>query len=160
MKWTNIFDSIDELNRILKDISSESVIVYTYGAWDLFHPGHVKFLSRARDLGDFLIVGTVADKPIKKLKGNNRPIQLQEERLITVGSLRCVDAAIAQPNYDPSEILKRLSRVDILTKGDDWDYIPGQETISKLGGQLIKLGYTSGFSTSSTVNKLKHNDNV
>ena len=74
--------------------------------------------------------------------------------LKVVGSLRMVDAVIHQPVYDPSVQLKQISKIDILTKGDDWDYIPGQETIHDMGGKLVKLGYTKSFSTSSIVKKL------
>ena len=157
-KWVNLFEHIEDLNQILDDLPEEYSIVYTYGAWDLLHPGHINFLSRARELGDFLIVGVVADLPIRDLKGIERPIQIQSERLVTVGSLRCVDATIAQPEYDPSDQLRSLKKVNILTKGDDWEYIPGTETIEGLGGKLVKFSYTDGFSTSSIVAKLNIED--
>ena len=153
--WLKVFKSIEELNKNLDKLPDNGTVVYTYGAWDLFHPGHVNFLTRARDLGNYLIVGVIADEPIRVLKGLERPIQSQEERMITVGCLRCVDAVIAQPEYDPSEQLKSLKQIQILTKGDDWDYIPGTETIEILGGRLIKLSYTDLFSTSQLVSKLK-----
>jgi len=155
MEWLNEFDNTIEINKVIDSIPKEKVIVYTYGAWDLFHPGHILFLDRARNLGDFLIVGIVSDNPIKKLKGENRPIQSESERAMVIGSVRIVDAAIIQPEYDPSDILNSLKRVDILTKGDDWEYIPGQETIKKLGGKLVKLSYTDGYSTSFIVSKIE-----
>ena len=67
-KWSQLFDNIEELNQAINNIPNDCIIVYTYGAWDLFHPGHVHFLNRAKELGDFLIVGVVADAPIKALK--------------------------------------------------------------------------------------------
>ena len=85
-------------------------------------------------------------------------IKLLEDRLTNIGSMRCVDAAIKQIDYDPSDELKKLGRIDILTKGDDWDYIPGTETIEDLGGKLVKFSYTNGFSTSSIVEKLNIED--
>ena len=154
MNWLNIYQSLEKINNVLKTLPKICTIVYTYGAWDLLHPGHVILLTRARDLGDFLIVGVVADGPIRDLKGTDRPIQLQNERMITVSSIRCVDAVIAQPKYNPSDQLKNLTRVNILTKGDDWDYIPGEETINKLGGKLIKLGYSKDYSTSSLISQI------
>jgi len=149
------FSNLDELRGVLNKLPRESKIVYTYGAWDLLHPGHVIFLARAKALGDFLILGVVADEPIKNLKGKQRPLQTQVERVMTSGSLRCVDAVVLQPEYDPSEQLKILEQVDILTKADDWEYIPGSETIEKLGGELIKLSYTEEFSTSNLVRKIQ-----
>ncbi len=153
-KWSQLFDNIEKLNQAINNLPDDFIIVYTYGAWDLFHPGHVHFLNRAKELGDFLIVGVVDDAPIKALKGTDRPIQKQDDRLIVVSSLRCVNAVISQAEYDPSTELNSLERVNILTKGDDWDYIPGTETIESLGGKLIKFSYTEGFSTSQTVKKL------
>ncbi len=154
--WSNSVNTIIEVNEIINNLSKDKIIVYTYGVWDLFQPGHLRLLHRARMLGDFLVVGVVSDLPVKELKGDDRPTQGQEERLLTVGGARCVDVAVPQKLYDPSAELKSLKRINILTKGDDWDYIPGQETIEALGGQLVKLSYTKGFSTSQTVKKMKH----
>ncbi len=150
-------EMIDEINNIISKLSSGKKIVYTYGAWDLIHPGHLIFLNRAKELGDYLIVGTVADKPIKELKGEERPVQKADDRNFLVSNFKCVDASLIQSEYDPSDILTSLLRVDILTKGDDWEYIPGQETIEKLGGKLVKLGYSKSYSTSSTISRISGN---
>ena len=134
-------------------------IVYTYGAFDLFHPGHIKLLQRARDLGDYLVVGVVADAAIKELKGKDRPIQSQEDRVTILEHIDIVDEVMLQDVYDPSANLRKLladnKPVAILAKGDDWTYIPGTETIEELGGMLVKLSYSKGFSTSDTVKKIK-----
>ena len=133
-----------------------SKIVYTYGAFDLLHTGHIKLLQKARSLGSFLIVGIVADGPIKKLKGDDRPIMSCEDRMELVAALRCVGRVVFQPSYDPTSVLEELNvKIDILVKGDDWDYIPGTETIERLGGQLVKLPYTEGPSTSGYVKKIR-----
>tara|TARA_Y100000588_G_C14095514_1_gene856401 strand:- start:94 stop:576 length:483 start_codon:yes stop_codon:yes gene_type:complete len=155
MSQNKVFDSLDDLNNVISKLPKDSVIVYTYGAWDLLHPGHIRFMERASKLGDFLVVGVVADNPIKDLKGKDRPVQSQDDRLAICGNLICLDAVVPQPEYDPSEILSLLDRVDILTKGDDWEYIPGTKTIEKLGGKLVKLVYSEGFSTSKLVSKIK-----
>jgi rfaE bifunctional protein nucleotidyltransferase chain/domain len=130
--------------------------VYTYGAFDLLHPGHVILLEKAKALGTCLIVGVVADEPIKQLKGNDRPIMNVMDRMKLVSSLKCVDKVVLQPKYDPTEVLKELpTKVDILVKGDDWEHIPGTETIEKMGGKLVKLPYSQGFSTSDIVKKIR-----
>ena len=158
LDFFKIYEDLESLNTVLDNLGTQKKIVYTYGVWDLFHPGHSILLSRARELGDFLIVGTVSDKPVRKLKGEDRPVQSQNDRIVTVSSLRFVDAAVFQSEYDPSDILQSLSRVDVLTKGDDWDYIPGTETIERLGGRLILLPYSPSFSTSKLVEKVKSNN--
>ena len=150
----NYFEDIKLLRDYIAQSNRYSSVVYTYGAWDLLHPGHVRFLARAKALGDFLIVGVISDKQIADFKGSDRPIQKEHERIVTVGALRMVDAVISQPIYDPSQQLEILSKVEILTKGDDWEHIPGTETIKRLGGKLVKLGYTNQFSTSKIVSVL------
>ena len=152
-----LYESLKDLREVLRSVSSSSTIVYTYGAWDLFHPGHLHFLERAKELGDFLIAATVSDVPIKELKGKDRPIQLQNDRATVVSSLSCVDAGILQKEYAPSEELLSLQYVNILTKGDDWDYIPGTETIESMNGKLVTFSYTSGYSTSGLIKKIRGN---
>jgi len=128
-------------------------IVYTYGAFDLLHPGHINMLETSKSYGDKLIVGIVGDEAIKKLKGEDRPIQSEKDRLRIVNSLKCVDKAIEQKDYDPVPNMKKI-KPNILVKGDDWDYIPGHEWIEKNGGRLIKPKYSKGWSTSGTVKKM------
>lgn len=128
-------------------------IVYTYGAFDLLHPGHIKMLETAASYGDKLIVGIVGDKAIRDLKGKDRPIQNEKDRLRIVQSIKCVDIAMKQKDYDPEPNLEKV-KPDILVKGDDWDHIPGQEWMEKHGGKLIKPKYSKGWSTSSTVKKM------
>ena len=153
--WIKKYYSTNDLKSTLQNLPDNYKIVYTYGAFDILHPGHIKLLVGARELGDFLIVGIVSDSPIAKLKGKKRPIQKLEERLTNISSIRCVDAAIEQLEYDPSSELLGLSRINILAKGDDWDYIPGTETIESMGGKLMKLSYTKEFSTSRIVKKME-----
>ena len=153
-EFVNFYDNLKSLkDKIVKE-HKDSKIVYTYGAWDLLHPGHIRFLTRAKKLGNFLIVGVISDRQISDFKGIERPIQKQDERIITVGSLRMVDAVIHQAVYDPSIQLEQISHIDILTKGDDWDYIPGAEKIQEMGGKLVKLGYSETYSTSKLVHKI------
>jgi len=128
-------------------------VVYTYGAFDLLHPGHINMLKTAKSYGDKLIVGVVSDDAIKKLKGKNRPIQKQEDRIKIVSSLKCVDRVMPQNSYDPVPNMENIGP-DVLVKGDDWDYIPGQEWIQKNNGKLIKPKYSEGWSTSNIIKQV------
>ena len=130
-------------------------IVYTYGAFDLLHPGHIKMLETAASYGNKLIVGIVGDKAIEDLKGKDRPIQNEKDRLRIVQSLDCVDVAMKQKDYDPEPNLEKV-KPDILVKGDDWDHIPGQEWMEKHGGKLVKPPYSGGWSTSVIVKKIRN----
>ena len=130
--------------------------IYTYGVFDLLHPGHIILLNRAKDLGDYLIVGIVSDRAVKKLKGDDRPILSQKDRAILVSNLKCVDEIIYQDEYDPTEQIKTYCHdISILAKGDDWEYIPGTEIVESIGGKLVKLPYTLEYSTSSMVKKIR-----
>lgn len=129
-------------------------VVYTYGVFDLLHPGHLNVLREAKKLGSQLIVGVVRDAAVKKKKGNDRPIQSESTRLQIIESLSFVDKAVYQDEFDPTPMLEQFKPY-ILAKGDDWDYIPGQEWIKSNGGKLVKIPYTKGHSTSSIVEKLK-----
>lgn len=148
---------IDDVIRVLKS-SNFLKVVYTYGVWDLIHPGHIRLLERAKALGDVLIVGTVTDAPVRELKGQDRPVQTFEDRSFIVGSLKCVDFAIRQSDYDPTFELKYLVEhgvfIDIITKGDDWEKIPGSKYIESIGGRLVKLSYSKEWSTSRIVEKI------
>ena len=68
MGCTRFFNSIEELNPSILSLPNKSVIVYTYGAWDILHPGHVKFLIRARELGDFLTQFNKYNKFLTQIK--------------------------------------------------------------------------------------------
>lgn len=141
------------LSGVIFEHIKPKIVVYTYGAFDLLHPGHIKMLETAASFGDELIVGIVGDKAIRDLKGKDRPIQNEKDRLRTVQSLKCVDVAMMQKDYDPEPNLEKI-KPDILVKGDDWDHIPGQEWMKKHGGKLIKPPYSGGWSTSATVKKI------
>jgi len=129
--------------------------VYTYGVWDLLHSGHIRLLQKANEFGDVLIVGVVKDKAVRKKKGKDRPIRSEYERLAVIKALKMVDHAILQDEFDPSNEMRTIGKINVLVKGDDWDYIPGTEAIEEMGGMLIKLKYTDGISTSDTVKKIK-----
>lgn len=153
-KWNHICQTAEEARKIISELPPDKKVVYTYGVWDLLHPGHVRLLTRARELGDFLIVGVVADEPVRELKGKGRPTQGQGDRLSLVGSLRCVDIAIPQNLYDPTPEMTILGRLNILTKGNDWERIPGEKTIEGMGGRLVKLSYSKEYSSSSLISKI------
>jgi len=93
------------------------IIVFTNGVFDLLHLGHIDYLSKARDLGTFLVVGVNADVSAKRLgKGDNRPIKDEVSRSTIMASLRFVDLVIIFKNDTPYKIIK-LVQPDILVKG-------------------------------------------
>src|SRR5438874_9885890 len=94
-------------------------IVFTNGVFDLLHPGHVRYLQRARSFGDTLIVGINSDRSVRTIKGEGRPITPEAERAEIVGALACVDAVVVFDEDTPHAIITALSP-DVLVKGADW----------------------------------------
>jgi rfaE bifunctional protein nucleotidyltransferase chain/domain len=145
------------LSGVVFDCIEHKKIIYSYGAWDLLHPGHIKMLQKAKSLGDTLIVGVVRDGAIKKLKGEDRPIQNESDRLKIISTLKCVDIAVLQDDYNPVPNLEKFNP-DILVKGDDWDYIPGEEWVKERGKQLVKPPYSKDWSTSAIIKKIREGE--
>ncbi|KAJ1921668.1 choline phosphate cytidylyltransferase [Mycoemilia scoparia] len=93
-------------------------VVYVDGAFDLFHVGHIEFLKRARQLGDYLLVGIHDDKTVNAIKGGNYPVMNLQERVLAVLQCRYVDEVIIGAPYSVTEdVLKKVYRVDVVTHG-------------------------------------------
>lgn len=135
--------------------ASGKKIVFTNGCFDLLHAGHVRYLQQARDLGDFLFLGLNADSSVKKLKGESRPIQNQEDRAEILSSLRCIDAVSIFDEETPLELIK-LVKPDVLVKGGDWapEKIVGNDFVKSQGGKVLSLPFVPGRSTSGIVEKI------
>jgi rfaE bifunctional protein nucleotidyltransferase chain/domain len=140
-------------------------IVFTNGCFDILHVGHVDYLSRARDLGNILILGLNTDASVKRQnKSPERPINNEQARATVLAGLESVDAIIFFDEETPYELIK-LIQPDVLVKGSDYDanetdpsskkYIIGSDLVKAKGGQVATIDLTEGFSTTNIVNKLK-----
>ncbi len=131
-------------------------IVFTNGCFDILHRGHVEYLSKARDLGDILIVGVNSDdSPYWKSKGSNRPINNQESRAIILSSLLFVDAIVFFSDETPLNLIESIIP-DILVKGKDYkaEEIVGYDIVKSNGGQILTIDMVDGYSTTNIINKL------
>ena len=130
-------------------------VVFTNGVFDLLHPGHVEYLEEARALGDRLVVGVNGDASVRRLKGENRPVLPEDERLVLVTALESVDLAI-RFDEDTPESLIRAIRPDVLVKGGDWalEAIVGREFVESYGGAVRTVRIREGLSTTSLVERL------
>jgi rfaE bifunctional protein nucleotidyltransferase chain/domain len=131
-------------------------VVFTNGCFDILHPGHIRSLEHARDLGDVLIVGLNSDATVKKLKGESRPFLPEAERAEILAALECVDAVIIFDDLTPREIVARLLP-DVLVKGGDWpvDQIVGREEVEAAGGRVVSAPVVPGFSTTQILRKIR-----
>jgi D-beta-D-heptose 7-phosphate kinase/D-beta-D-heptose 1-phosphate adenosyltransferase len=131
-------------------------VVFTNGVFDLLHPGHIRYLQRARALGDMLIVGVNSDRSVRANKGAERPITPESERAELLSALAAVDHVVVFDEDTPQEIVTRL-QPDVLVKGADWaaDAIVGRDVVEARGGRVVRMPIDEGHSTSAIVAKVK-----
>ena len=131
-------------------------IIFTNGCFDLLHPGHIRSLELARELGDVLIVGLNSDASVRQLKGEGRPIIPQRERAEILAALESVDAVVIFDDLTPREVIACLLP-DILVKGGDWpgDQIVGREEVEAAGGRVVSVPVVPGYSTSAILQKIR-----
>tara|TARA_R100000315_G_C5203670_1_gene120083 strand:- start:385 stop:804 length:420 start_codon:yes stop_codon:yes gene_type:complete len=136
-------------------------IVATNGCFDIIHAGHVQFLNEAKQLGDKLIVGLNSDKSVKKLKGDSRPYNTEQNRAEVLLALECVDQVIIFDSIDCRDFLKRV-RPDVYVKGGDYtiDTLPEceKETIFSVCKEIKILKKYDSLSTSQIIEKLQLTD--
>jgi D-beta-D-heptose 7-phosphate kinase / D-beta-D-heptose 1-phosphate adenosyltransferase len=131
-------------------------IVMTNGCFDILHMGHVDYLSKAKSLGDRLIVAVNDDDSVKQLKGESRPINTINNRMAILAALACVDWVVSFNEETPEELISML-KPDILVKGGDYteDQIAGAKVVRKTGGNVVILPFKEGCSTTSMLDKIK-----
>ncbi len=150
-------DIDNEVKKIVDKLKKEGKkIVFTNGCFDILHLGHIRYLSEAKKLGDFLIVAINSDSSVRRIKGNKRPIIDEKARAEIIAALEFVDMVIIFSEDTPYNIIKRL-KPDILVKGGDWkeDEIVGADIVKKSGGKVLTIPYITGYSTTSIVEKIK-----
>jgi len=131
-------------------------VVFTNGCFDILHPGHVDYLTQARDLGDFLVLGLNTDASVKKLnKAANRPINDNSARATVLAGLACVDAIVFFEEETPYDLIK-LVMPDVLVKGNDYtvEQIAGHDVVLASGGKVITIPLLQGYSTTQLIKKI------
>jgi len=152
--------SIDEAARFAQSVHARGgTVVFTNGVFDLLHPGHVRYLQEARDLGDVLIVGLNSDRSVRANKGPERPIMPERERAEILLALVCVDAVAIFDEDTPADIIKRV-QPDVLVKGADWGpyNIVGRETVEARGGRVVRMPLSEGYSTTELLRRARRNN--
>jgi D-glycero-beta-D-manno-heptose 1-phosphate adenylyltransferase len=131
-------------------------IVFSNGCFDILHAGHVDYLEKAREKGDFLIVGLNTDASVKRIKGADRPVNDQNSRARVLAGLGCINLVILFDEDTPYELIKIINP-DILVKGKDYDIsnIVGADIVLQNGGKVETIELTEGLSTTSVIDKIK-----
>ncbi len=153
MKLFNVEELKSQLNRWTL-IGKK--IVFTNGVFDILHQGHIQILSEAATYADILIVGVNADSSVKRLKGNDRPVNGENSRAIILSALVMVDAVIIFEEDTPLELIK-LIKPNVLVKGGDYtvDTIVGAKEVLANKGEVKIIPLKEGFSTTGIIEKMK-----
>ena len=132
-------------------------VVFTNGVFDVLHPGHVRYLSDARALGDVLIVGVNSDRSARAQgKAPDRPVNPEGERGEVLAALASVDAVVIFDEDTPHQIIS-LIQPDILVKGADWgeNAIVGRDVVEARGGRVVRIPLAEGYSTTRILERVR-----
>ncbi len=128
-------------------------VVFTNGCFDILHLGHVRYLQKAKELGDLLIVGLNSDASVKRLKGKDRPINPEFDRAYILASLEAVDYVVIFEEDTPYELIKRV-QPDLLVKGADYK---GREVVgSDIAKETVLIDFVKGRSTTKIIEKVRN----
>jgi rfaE bifunctional protein nucleotidyltransferase chain/domain len=145
-------DSVGQDARRLQSLGKR--IVFTNGCFDIIHPGHIDLLSRARQLGDVLVVAINSDNTVRRLKGADRPVFPEEERAEILRALEVVDYVCTFDEDTPLETILTI-HPDVLVKGSDWAHnIVGQKEVEGWGGRVESLPLIAGQSTTGVIDRV------
>lgn len=143
----DLFNSIYDRSRKL---------VFTNGCFDILHRGHVEYLCNARNLGDALMVGVNTDRSVKRLKGEMRPVNEENDRALLLASLYFVDYVVLFDEDTPLHLIESV-RPDVLVKGGDYtrETIVGADFVESIGGEIVVIPFVEGYSTTKVINKMR-----
>lgn len=139
--------------NIQERMCMKSKTVFTNGCFDILHRGHIEYLQQSRDLGDRLVVGINSDASVKRLKGNSRPINNQDDRKFLLESLSCVDEVIIFDEDTPLELIHQV-KPDVITKGGD--YKPKEVVGFGIVKELYIITFRDGYSTTNVIERIKN----
>jgi len=131
-------------------------VVFTNGVFDILHHGHLDYLAKAASLGNYLVVGVNSDASVKRLKGEERPLQHVQDRAFQLASLMFVDAVCIFEQDTPKDLIE-LVKPDVLAKGGDYTIttIVGADFVTQYGGSVEVIPFVQGYSTTSLIDRIK-----
>ena len=144
------------LARLLRKVRRRGeTVVFTNGCFDLLHAGHVRLLSFAKRQGDLLVVGLNSDRSVRRIKGENRPLQPETDRAELLAGLEAVDYVTVFGERDPERLIRAL-RPDVLVKGAAWKKgdVVGGSFVRSYGGTLLSFPTVRGKSTTALIQKI------
>ncbi len=154
----NKVKSIKEISKIVEEYRNlNKKICFTNGCFDILHSGHIKYLYAASKMADILIIGLNSDISVKKLKGNNRPINNEKDRALLLSVICFIDYIVIFNEDTPYNIIKHI-KPDLLVKGGNWreKEIVGADIVRSYGGEVKSLSFHGDYSTSGIIRKMRN----
>lgn len=154
---SKILKDRDELKRWLAYWNFKSQkVVFTNGCFDILHQGHIDYLAKAADQGDVLIIGVNTDDSVKRIKGENRPVQDESSRALMLASLHFVTAVVPFDEDTPQHLIETI-QPDVLVKGSDYkpEDIVGYDVVTAKGGKVVTIDFLEGYSTTGIIDRIK-----
>lgn len=151
-KIVDLHDLIDSLSA---ERSLGKTVVLANGAFDLLHVGHVRYLQGASRLADILVVAVNSDASVRRLKGSDRPVFPQAERLEIVAALEVVDHVVLFDQDDVRTVIREL-KPDVHVKGTDYtpESVPERDEVLAYGGRVAIAGDPKDHSTSEILDRM------
>lgn len=142
--------------RLTEWRSQGKKLVFTNGCFDILHRGHLEYLAKAADKGDVLIIGLNTDASVRRLKGEDRPVNDEQSRALILAALQFVDAVVLFDDDTPFELIKTV-QPDVLVKGGDYKpkEIVGYDIVMAKGGRVLTIDLVEGYSTTAILAKMK-----
>jgi D-beta-D-heptose 7-phosphate kinase/D-beta-D-heptose 1-phosphate adenosyltransferase len=143
---------VERLDRF-RERKPSGKVVFTNGCFDILHLGHVRYLKEAKGLGDLLVVGVNSDASVKRLKGEDRPINSQDVRMAMLAELDFIDYIVLFEEDTPYGLIKAV-QPDVLVKGGDYtpETIVGHDIVEARGGVVTTIELVDGMSTTNIIN--------
>ncbi len=150
--------SLVQIKSIFRKLKRQhKTVVFTNGCFDILHAGHVAYLSRAKKMGDVLMIGLNSDRSVREIKGRNRPVNPENDRAEVLAALTAVDFIVIFNEATPRSLILAI-RPDVLVKGADWkiEQIAGAKEVLSWGGKIKRVPLLKGRSTTDTLKKIRH----
>ena len=151
----NILSLNSAMDRVEVWRSKGQKIGFTNGCFDLLHPGHISTITKAKAACDRLIIGLNSDESVKRLKGEDRPVQSEAARAQVLASLESVDAVVIFSEDIPDKVIEAI-KPEVFVKGADYNVedIPEAKIVQAYGGKIVLAELEDGHSTTATIQYL------
>ncbi len=149
----------DNLSDLISNLKNQSkTIALTNGCFDILHIGHARYLKEAKNLADVLIVGINSDLSVKKIKGENRPINNQNDRSELLSYFEFIDYVIIFEESTADNLILNI-KPDYYVKGGDYtkESLPENKSVDMVNAKVAFIDFIKGYSTTNIINRSKTN---